>query len=112
MKFAFYGRVSTEDTQDPATSRAWQLRLANDLIKPHGGSVVSEFFDIGASRSLPWERRAEATRLLAAIRSTEREFDAIVVGEPQRAFYGNQFSLTFPVLTHYGWTPARRRTNS
>ena len=108
MRFAFYGRVSTEDTQDPATSRAWQLRLANDLIKPHGGSVVCEFFDIGASRSLPWERRAEATRLLAAIRSTEREFDAIVVGEPQRAFYGNQFSLTFPVLTYYGvelWVP-------
>ena len=29
-------------------------------------------------------------------------FDAIVIGEPQRAFYGNQFGLTFPILTHYG----------
>ena len=29
-------------------------------------------------------------------------------GEPQRAFYGNQFGLTFPVLVHYGfalWMP-------
>lgn len=31
-----------------------------------------------------------------------------MIGEPQRAFYGAQFSLTFPVLTHYGvalWVP-------
>lgn len=25
-------------------------------------------------------------------------FDAVVIGEPQRAFYGNQFGLTFPVF--------------
>ncbi len=32
----------------------------------------------------------------------------MVIGEPQRAFYGNQFGLTFPVFTHYGvalWVP-------
>ena len=29
--FAFYGRVSTEDQQDPASSRAWQLRRALEL---------------------------------------------------------------------------------
>jgi site-specific DNA recombinase len=32
----------------------------------------------------------------------------VVIGEPQRAFYGNQFSLTFPVFTHFGvqlWVP-------
>ena len=31
-----------------------------------------------------------------------------MIGEPQRAFYGNQFGLTFPVFTHYGvelWVP-------
>ncbi|MGH3664901.1 MAG: hypothetical protein ACRDU8_02215 [Egibacteraceae bacterium] len=31
------------------------------------------------------------------------------IGEPARAFYGNQFSLTFPVFVHYGgvqlWVP-------
>src|SRR3954464_2887749 len=34
--------------------------------------------------------------------------DAVVIGEPQRAFYGNQFGLTFPVFVHYGiglWVP-------
>ncbi len=33
---------------------------------------------------------------------------AVVIGEPQRAFYGNQFGLTFPVFVHYGvqlWVP-------
>jgi hypothetical protein len=32
----------------------------------------------------------------------------VVVGEPQRAFYGNQFGNTFPVFTHYRvplWVP-------
>ena len=31
-----------------------------------------------------------------------------MIGEPQRAFYGNQYSLTMPVFTHYGvelWVP-------
>jgi hypothetical protein len=30
------------------------------------------------------------------------------VGEPQRAFYGNQFGNTFPIFAHYGvplWVP-------
>ena len=27
-KFAFYGRVSTEDQQDPASSKQWQLARA------------------------------------------------------------------------------------
>jgi hypothetical protein len=26
----------------------------------------------------------------------------VVVGEPQRAFYGNQFGNTFPLFEHYG----------
>ena len=32
----------------------------------------------------------------------------MVIGEPQRAFYGNQFGLTFPVFEHYRvalWVP-------
>jgi len=63
---------------------------------------------VGQSRSLPWKRRPEASRLLADVASSERSFDAVVIGEPARAFYGPQFALTFPVLTHYGvglWCP-------
>lgn len=107
-RFAFYGRVSTEDQQDPAASRAWQLSRSRQLIGAHGGEIVEEFFDIGTSRSLPWRRRPEATRLLAALADPRRGFSDIVIGEPSRAFYGAQFALTFPLLEHHGitlWVP-------
>jgi len=107
-RFAFYGRVSTEDQQDPQSSRNWQLARSRQVIEPAGGEIVEEFFDIGQSRSLPWKRRPEAARLLDTFRNPRRGFDAVVIGEPQRAFYGNQFGLTFPVFVHYGiglWVP-------
>ena len=106
--FAFYGRVSTEDQQDPESSKGWQLSRATALIEPHGGRIVAEYFDIGQSRSLPWKRRPQAARLLDDLRRADRPFSAVVIGEPARAFYGQQFGLTFPVLTHYGvelWVP-------
>ena len=34
---AFYGRCSTEDNQDPETSRAWQLSNAQKFVEPLGG---------------------------------------------------------------------------
>ncbi|GIF52462.1 DNA invertase Pin-like site-specific DNA recombinase [Asanoa ferruginea] len=108
LRFAFYGRVSTEDHQEPAASRSWQLGRAEALITPAAGTIVSEFFDTGVSRSLPWKRRPAASDLLQAVKSPGRSFQAVVIGEPQRAFYGEQFGLTFPVLAHYGvqlWVP-------
>lgn len=105
--FAFYGRVSTEDHQDPVTSRARQQNQAAALVRGHG-RIVAEFFDAGQSRVLPWARRPEAAALVAAIAEPDRDFDAIVVGEYERAFYGNQFSLMAPLFAHYGvqlWMP-------
>jgi site-specific DNA recombinase len=87
--FAFYGRVSTEDQQDPESSRAWQLSLSRQLIEPARGRIVEEFFDIGDSRSIPWKRRPEANRLLTSLRDRSRGFGAVVIGEPHRAFDGN-----------------------
>jgi site-specific DNA recombinase len=107
-EFAFYGRVSTEDLQDPASSRGWQLSRSRGLIAPHGGVIVAEYFDVGLSRSLPWKRRPQAAALLADLKRSDRGFDSVVIGEPARAFYGNQFGLTFPVFVHYGvqlWVP-------
>lgn len=108
MRFAFYGRVSTEDQQDPTSSKQWQRSRAEALIEPYGGAIVAEFFDVGQSRSLPWKRRPEASALLEALRNPGRGFGAIVIGEPARAFSGNQFGLTFPVLVHHDvelWVP-------
>jgi site-specific DNA recombinase len=48
IRFAFYGRMSTEDFQDYATSRAWQRNAADELITGKG-VVVVEFFDRGLS---------------------------------------------------------------
>ena len=46
LRFAFYGRVSTEDWQDPVTSRARQREQAGVLVAGHG-TIVAEFFDTG-----------------------------------------------------------------
>ncbi len=108
IRFAFYGRVSTEDQQDPESSRGWQLTRSRALIGARDGVIVAEFFDVDKSRSIPWQRRPQATRLLAELKNPNRPFDAVVVGEPHRAFYGNQYGLTFPLFEHYGvplWVP-------
>ncbi|MFI7246489.1 recombinase family protein [Streptomyces qinglanensis] len=107
-RFAFAGRCSTEDLQDPETSRNWQLTRARALIEPKGGEIVAEYFDSGHSRALPWKRRPRAAELLRDLRDPERPFDAVVIGEPQRTFYGNQFGNTFPLFVHFGiplWVP-------
>jgi site-specific DNA recombinase len=108
IRFAFYGRVSTEDQQDPQSSRGWQLTRSRALIEAREGVIVAEFFDVDKSRSIPWQRRPEATALLAQLKNPNRAFDAVVVGEPHRAFYGNQYGLTFPLFEHYDvplWVP-------
>ena len=86
IKFAFYGRVSTEDQQDPESSRSWQITRSRALIESRGGVIVTEFFDVDKSRSVPWQRRPMATALLAELRNPKRDFEAVVIGEPHRAF--------------------------
>jgi site-specific DNA recombinase len=107
LRFAFYGRVSTEDRQDPETSRIRQRDQAVALVGGHG-RIVAEYFDVGQSRVLPWARRPESAELVEAMADPGRGFDAIVVGEYERAFYGDQFSLMAPLFEHYGvqlWLP-------
>ncbi len=107
LRFAFYGRVSTEDYQDPVTSRARQVGQAAALVAGHG-QIVAEFFDAGQSRVLPWARRPQAAALLAAMADPDRGFDAVVIGEYERAFYGSQYALMAPLFGHYGvqlWLP-------
>jgi len=99
--------VSTEDWQDPVTSRARQREQAEALVRGHG-VIVAEFFDAGQSRTVAWGRRPEAAALIAHLADPGRGWDAIVVGEYERAFYGSQYAVMAPLFEHYGvqlWVP-------
>jgi site-specific DNA recombinase len=107
LRFAFYGRVSTEDRQDPVTSRARQLQQAV-MLAAGAGVITAEFFDTGESRELPWARRPQAAALVAQLADPERGWDAVVIGEYERAFYGSQYASMAPLFEHYGvslWMP-------
>ena len=104
LRFAFYGRVSTEDYQDPVTSRVRQLGQAGALVAGHG-RIVARFFDSGQSRTLAWARRPQAAALVAELADPDRGWDAVVIGEYERA---SQFASMAPLFEHYGvqlWTP-------
>ena len=107
LRFAFYGRVSTEDYQDPVTSLARQRDQSATLVAGRG-QMVAQFFDVGQSRALAWARRPQAAALVAALADPDRGWDAIVIGEYERAFYGGQYASMAPLFEHYGvqlWTP-------
>ena len=107
LRFAFYGRVSTEDWQDPVTSRARQLQQAAMLVSGHG-VITAEFFDTGESRTVPWARRPQAAAPVAQPADPGRGRDAVVTGEYERAFYGSQYASMAPLSGHYGvrlWMP-------
>jgi site-specific DNA recombinase len=107
LRFAFYGRVSTEDWQDPESSRARQLAQAVMLVAGRG-VIVAVFFDAGQSRVLAWPRRPQAAALVAQLADPDRGWDAVVIGEYERAFYGSQYASMAPLFEHYGiglWMP-------
>lgn len=107
MRFAFYGRTSTIEHQDRFTSCSWQREVAETIIAGRG-TIVREFFDVGCSRRLPWVERPEAAALPAELQAADRPFDAVVVGEYERAFYGDQFARLAVVLDRHGiqvWLP-------
>jgi site-specific DNA recombinase len=107
LRFVFYGRVSTEDWQDPVTTRARQREQAEALVRGRG-VIVAEFFDAGQSRTVAWGRRPEAAALIALLADPGRGWDAIVIGEYERAFYGSQYAAMASLFEHYGvqlWMP-------
>jgi hypothetical protein len=121
LRFAFHGRTSTVDYQDRCSSRGWQREVAESVIAGRGW-IVEEFFDVGCSRRLPWSRRPRAAALLAAAEAGECRFDAVVMGECERAFaIGDQFSHVAASSVRLGsrsgcpkpavaWTSRVRRT--
>lgn len=80
---------------------------ATDLIDGCG-VIVAEFFDVGWSRKVPWLLRPEASRLLAMVAEPGRRFDAVVIGEYERAFEGSQLQALLPAFRRHGvelWLP-------
>ena len=69
---------------------------------------MTTYHDIDKSRSLPWDRRPEASRILMDLKNPNRGWDALVIAEPQRAFSGTQFEGILFQFAHYGvslWVP-------
>ncbi|MCY7343481.1 MAG: recombinase family protein [Pseudonocardia sp.] len=107
MRFAFYGRTSTAEHQDPVTSRAWQREMAESVIAGHG-LIAADFFDVGCSRRVPWTLRPATAALLEQAQGPDRGFDAVVVGEFERAFTDRQFPEVAALLAAQGvavWLP-------
>jgi site-specific DNA recombinase len=70
--------------------------------------VEVEFFDESCSQRLPWSSRPEAAALLAELSSPERRFDAVAVGEYERAFSGDEFAPVIALFERAGvqmWLP-------
>jgi site-specific DNA recombinase len=74
------------------------------------GTVVAEFFDSGESRTLAWARRPRAAALVAALADPDRGWDAIVIGEYERAFYGAQYASMARCLSITGFSCGCRRS--
>lgn len=107
LRFAFYGRMSTAEFQERDTSLRWQREVAEETICGRG-VIVAEYFDEGCSRRLPWHERPAAARLLADAARPDHDFDAVVIGEYERAFYGNQFTAVSSILSKHRvqiWLP-------
>ncbi len=66
------------------------------------GRIVVEFFDVGYSRSLAWHHRPQAAALLNAAADPERGFDAVVIGEFERAFTAGQARSIIAQLHAHG----------
>jgi site-specific DNA recombinase len=110
LDMALLARTSTEDNQSPEESLKWQHHRGS-LVVRDVGKISVVFHDTGESRSIPWKRRPQAQALLQEMRlpRPRRRFDAVVIGEPQRAF-GDQLQIAsiVPIFVHLGiplWVP-------
>lgn len=73
--------------------------------------IAAEFFDVNKSRSV--RRGSLGQGLLRSWRSWRIPgvwFDAVVVGEPHRAYFGNQHGLTIPLFGITGFRCEFRRS--
>jgi site-specific DNA recombinase len=89
--FAFYGRVSTEDAQDPSLSIPRQLAACRRALEPAGGEIVATYWDVESGRKALAERGQGAEGFEVAVpregglqdllgaSANGRPFDAVIV---------------------------------
>jgi len=90
MKFAFYGRVSTQDRQDPHLSLPSQKAACKRKVAELGGQIVAEFTDVDSARK---ESREGLMSLLEAASQPDRPFDAVIVWRTSRLARETFFAL-------------------
>src|SRR5438445_12101767 len=62
VRCAFYGRVSTEDNQDPTLSIPRQLANCERAVEQIGGRIVAHYFDV-ESGAIKYEARGSGRGL-------------------------------------------------
>ena len=67
MKVAFYGRVSTDDAQDPSLSIPRQLRKCNEALAPIGEKVGPTYWEVDSGRKDLEDRGARDWRAEVAV---------------------------------------------
>ena len=67
MQFAFYGRVSTEDAQDPSLSLPRQLAACERIVQQAAGEIVACYWDIESGRKQLDKQLQDWNRLCNAI---------------------------------------------
>jgi len=56
MRYAYFGRTSTDDAQDPSLSIPRQLTSCEDIVQPLGDEIVAHYWDIESGRKNLAER--------------------------------------------------------
>jgi DNA invertase Pin-like site-specific DNA recombinase len=101
VRFAFYGRLSTTDKQDPALSFPSQLKACQRKAEELGGAIACEFTDqeSGAKQDRPgW------AALTAEARDVDgRRFDAVLIYSTSRLARDRLYAALFErELQHVG----------
>jgi site-specific DNA recombinase len=91
LRFAWYGRLSTEELQQPELAFPTQRAACERRIRGIGG-IVCEFTDVQSGRS---SDRAGIEFLLAEATSDRRRFDAVVTYKAER------FARSMYLSLHY-----------
>ena len=108
LRFAWWGRVSTEDQQDPTLSLPRQLNNSRSSL-PVGATIVAHFFDIESGRKdldlrgrghaherfdIPIPRDGGIQDLIAEAQDPRRRFDAVICESiervARRTYYGTK----------------------